>query len=54
MRAIFGGIGVCHLFIDEKLDYKNVLPILKKNLSGLKSINNFEIIEKIRLKFTKI
>ena len=27
-------------------NYKNVLPILKKNLSGLKSINNFEIIEK--------
>ena len=28
MRAIFGGIGVCHLFIDEKLDYENVLPII--------------------------
>ena len=28
MRAIFGGIGVCHLYIDEKLDYKNVLPII--------------------------
>ena len=27
-------------------NYKNVLPILKKNLSGLKSIENFEIIEK--------
>ncbi len=27
-------------------NYKNVLPILKKNLFGLKSINNFEIIEK--------
>ena len=27
-------------------NYKNVLPILKKNLSSLKSINNFEIIEK--------
>ena len=27
-------------------NYKNVLPILKKNLSGLKSTNNFEIIEK--------
>ena len=27
-------------------NYKNVLPILKKNLSNLKSINNFEIIEK--------
>jgi len=28
MRAIFGGIGVCHLYIDEKLDYENVLPII--------------------------
>ena len=28
MRAIFGGIGVCHLYIDEKLDYRNVLPII--------------------------
>ena len=27
-------------------NYKNVLPILKKNLSGLKSISNFEIIER--------
>ena len=27
-------------------NYKNVLPILKKNLSSLKLINNFEIIEK--------
>ena len=27
-------------------NYKNVLPILKKNLYSLKSINNFEIIEK--------
>ena len=27
-------------------NYKNVLPILKKNLSALKSTNNFEIIEK--------
>ncbi len=27
-------------------NYKKVLPILKKNLSTLKSINNFEIIEK--------
>ena len=28
MRAIFGGIGVCHLYIDEKLDYEDVLPII--------------------------
>ena len=27
-------------------NYKNVLPILKKNLSDLKLVNNFEIIEK--------
>tara|TARA_Y100000768_G_scaffold236464_1_gene178842 strand:+ start:37 stop:597 length:561 start_codon:yes stop_codon:yes gene_type:complete len=27
-------------------NYKNVLPVLKKNLSSLKLINNFEIIEK--------
>ena len=27
-------------------NYKNVLPILKKNLSNLKLVNNYEIIEK--------
>ena len=28
MRSIFGGIGVCHLFIDEKLDEKKILSII--------------------------
>ena len=28
MRSIFGGIGVCHLFIDEKLDENKVLSII--------------------------
>jgi len=28
MRSIFGGIGVCHLFIDEKLDENKVFSII--------------------------
>ena len=28
MRSIFGGIGVCHLFIDEKLDENEVFSII--------------------------
>ena len=28
MRSIFGGVGVCHLFIDEKLDENKVLSII--------------------------
>ena len=31
------------IFIEN---YRKVLPILKKNLSNLKSINNYKIIEK--------
>ena len=51
---LFSGVGSFGIeCLSRKVDkvyfvenYKNVLPILKKNLSSLKSIDNFEIIEK--------
>ena len=39
MRAIFGGIGVCHLFIDEKIDVTNVLSIIDTILIHEKQLN---------------
>ena len=35
-------------------NYENILPILKKNLLNLKSINNYQIIEKDILKSSEI
>jgi len=35
-------------------NYKHILPILKKNLLNLKSINNYQIIEKDILKLSEI
>ena len=35
-------------------NYKHILPILKKNLLNLKSINNYQIIEKDILKLVEI
>ena len=35
-------------------NYEHILPILKKNLLNLKSINNYQIIEKDILKITEI
>ena len=40
MRAIFGGIGVCHLFIDEKIDEGKVLPIINNSKLQAPSVCN--------------
>jgi len=40
MRAIFGGIGVSHLFIDEKLDENKLLPILENAKTQAPSVCN--------------
>ena len=32
MRAIFGGIGVCHLYIDEIVDETIIIPIIESGL----------------------
>ena len=40
MRAIFGGIGVSHLFIDEKIDEESLLPILENAKTQAPSVCN--------------
>lgn len=40
MRAIFGGIGVSHLFVDEKIDEKSLLPILENAKTQAPSVCN--------------
>ena len=40
MRAIFGGIGVCHLYIDEKIDEKKILPLIQNSKLQAPSVCN--------------
>ena len=40
MRAIFGGIGVCHLYIDEKINEKKILPLIQNSKLQAPSVCN--------------
>lgn len=40
MRAIFGGIGVCHLYIDEKIDEEKILPLIQNSKLQAPSVCN--------------
>ncbi|MBO83393.1 MAG: glutamate-5-semialdehyde dehydrogenase [Actinobacteria bacterium] len=40
MKAIFGGIGVCHLYIDEKVEEKIVIPIIENSKTQAPSVCN--------------
>ncbi len=40
MRAIFGGIGVCHLYIDEKVDESIIIPIIENSKVQAPSVCN--------------
>jgi len=40
MRAIFGGIGVCHLYIDEKINENKILPLIQNSKLQAPSVCN--------------